>query len=122
MIVQTHPKPTGLLALIYFGSIVILQRLLAPLTGDSTLATILSTLLIAALFNPLRRGVQNGIDRRFYRQKYNAQIILESFANSVRNEVEIDSLTDHMMLVVTETMQPESLSLWLRAPKKRTFE
>lgn len=105
---------TGLLALVYFGSVVVLQRLLAPLTGDSTLATILSTLLIAALFLPLRRRVQNGIDQRFYRRKYDAARVLESFAATARDETDLEILTAELLKVIQETMEPEHVSIWLK--------
>jgi hypothetical protein len=105
---------TGLLALIYFGSIIVLQRLLAPFTGDSTLATILSTLLIAALFLPLRRRIQTIIDRRFYRRKYDAAKVLEGFAATARDETDLDRLTAELLRVIQETMEPESASIWLR--------
>jgi MFS family permease len=108
---------TGLLLLIYFGSIVILQRLLAPLTGDSTLATILSTLLIAALFLPLRRRVQEAIDRRFFRRKYDAARVLEGFAATARDETDLDKLTVELLRVIQETMQPEHVTIWLRDTK-----
>jgi len=105
---------TGLLALVYFGSIVVLQRLLAPFTGDSTLATILSTLLIAALFLPLRRRIQDLIDRRFYRRKYDAAKVLEGFAATARDETELKKLTAELLRVIQETMEPESVSIWLK--------
>jgi hypothetical protein len=105
---------TALLALIYYGSVVILQRLLAPLTGDSTPVIVLSTLLIAALFLPLRRRVQATIDRRFFRRKYDAEKVLEQFAATVRDETDLDALTAELLRVIQETMEPESISLWLR--------
>ena len=105
---------TGLLLMVYFGSIVVLQRLLAPLTGDSTLATILSTLLIAALFLPLRRRIQDLIDRRFYRRKYDAAKVLEGFAATARDETDLEKLTAELLRVIQETMEPESVSVWLK--------
>ena len=105
---------TGLLALIYFGSIVVLQGLFAPLTGDSTLATILSTLLIAALFLPLRRRIQDLIDRRFYRRKYDAAKVMESFAATARDETDLEQLTTELLRVIQETMEPEFTSIWLK--------
>ena len=110
---------TALLALVYFGSVVLLQRALAPLTGDSTIAVVLSTLLIAALFLPLRRRVQDAIDRRFFRRKYDAAKTLEAFAATVRNETDLDALTAELVRVIQETMQPESISVWLK-PVART--
>jgi len=105
---------TALLALVYFGSVVILQRLLTPLTGDSTPAVVLSTLLIAALFLPLRRRVQAVIDRRFFRKKYDAEKTLAAFAATVRNETDLDALTAELVRVIEETMQPEYVSMWVR--------
>jgi hypothetical protein len=106
---------TGLLALIYFSSVILLQRFLGQLTGDqSTVAVVLSTLLIAALFLPLRRRVQEIIDRRFFRSKYDAQKTLEAFAATVRNETDLDALTDELVRVIDETMQPKFVSVWLK--------
>lgn len=105
---------TVMLALVYFGSIVVLQRLLAPLTGDSTLATILSTLLIAALVLPLRRRVQDAIDRRFFRRKYDAAKVLEGFAATARDETDLEQLTTELLRVIRETMEPEHVSIWLK--------
>jgi hypothetical protein len=104
---------TALLALVYFGSIVLLQRLLTPFTGQSDIAVVLSTLLIAALFLPLRRRVQDVIDRRFFRRKYDAEKTLEAFAATVRNETDLDALTAELVRVIQETMEPETVSVWL---------
>jgi hypothetical protein len=110
---------TGLLALVYFGSIVILQRLLTPLTGESDVAVVLSTLLIYFLFSPIRRRVQNAIDRRFYRRKYDAEKTIQAFADTVRNEADLDKLTAELLRVIQETMEPEHVSIWLKPVEKR---
>jgi hypothetical protein len=107
---------TGALALVYFGSVVLLQQLFQAVAGQnqSELATVISTLAIAALFIPLRQRVQDFIDRRFYRRKYDAAKTLASFSATVRDETDLDKLTERLVQVVDETMQPESVSLWLR--------
>lgn len=105
---------TALLAIIYFGSVVVLQQALTPLIGDATPAVVLSTLLIAALFLPLRRRVQQVIDRRFFRRKYDAEKVLERFAATARDETDLDALTAELVRVIQETMEPEHVSLWLR--------
>jgi hypothetical protein len=105
---------TGLLALLYYGSVTVLQGVFTALGGaQSTIATVISTLAIAALFNPLRRRLQDFIDRRFYRSKYDAEIALEGFATAARSESEIEPLISRLVGVVQESMQPESLGLWL---------
>jgi hypothetical protein len=111
----------GLLTLavvgIYFGGVVVLQALLRPLTGaGNDLAVVATTLVIAALFLPLRRRVQGFIDRRFYRRKYNAAQTLAAFGATMRDEVELDQLTGRLVAVVDETMQPAHATLWLRPP------
>jgi hypothetical protein len=111
---------TALLALIYFGGVVLLQQLTQPITASSDLAIVVSTLVIAALFFPLRRRVQTTIDRRFYRRKYNAARTLATFGVTVRDEVELDKLTSELLNVVNATMQPKSVSLWLKKDAKRT--
>ncbi len=106
---------TAILALIYIGSIVILQRFLRPLVGsDSELATVASTLTIAALFQPLRRRMQQLIDRRFYRRKYDAAKTVQVFSARLRDETNLEALTTDMLGVVQETLQPQHLSVWLR--------
>jgi hypothetical protein len=111
---------TAMLALFYFGSVVVLQQILRPLIGaESDLAIIISTLAIAALFNPLRRRVQDTIDHRFYRRKYDAQQVLAKFGATARDEVELEKLTGELLNVVNETMQPTSVSLWLKKTENR---
>ena len=106
---------TAALALVYIGSVVLLQALFRALTGQtSQLVIVASTLAIAALFNPLRRRVQDVIDRRFYRRKYNAAKTLAAFSGRMRDEVELEALTNDLLAVVEETMQPAHVSLWLR--------
>lgn len=107
---------TATLALIYFTSIVILQQLLSPFTGESTPSLVLSTLLIAALFLPIRRRVQNTVDSRFNRTRYDAEKTIEAFAATVRNETDLDALTAELLRVIQDTMQPASLSISLRKP------
>jgi hypothetical protein len=103
------------LALVYFTSVVLLQSLLTAVGGPQTaVVTVLSTLLIAALFSPLRRRIQRDIDRRFYRKKYDAEKIVAEFGASLRNEVNLEDLQAQIVSVVEETMQPESASIWLR--------
>jgi hypothetical protein len=105
---------TGLLALVYFGGVVLLQSIFRALTGESSQAAIvISTLGIAALFNPLRIQLQNFIDRRFYRRKYDARQTLDVFARTSRDEVALDALTGELLQVVLETVQPEQVLLWI---------
>jgi hypothetical protein len=112
---------TAMLVLVYFGSVAGTQTVFRALTGqESTLAAVASTLLIAALFNPLRRLIQGFIDRRFYRRKYDARKTLDAFSAKLRDETNLDALSDDLLVVVREAMQPAHLSLWVRpdtAPK-----
>jgi hypothetical protein len=105
---------TASLALVYFGSIVVLQGLFRALMGqESQLAVVASTLAIAALFNPLRRRIQGFIDRSFYRRKYDAAKTLAAFSAKLREEPDLDALSDELVTVVRQTMQPAHISLWL---------
>jgi hypothetical protein len=114
---------TALLAGTYFGGVVLLQTLLRPLTGaGNDLAVVATTLIIAALFLPLRRRVQGFIDRRFFRRKYDAARTLAAFSDHARDEVELDKLTGRLVEVVDETMQPAHVSLWLRSPGREPQE
>ena len=114
---------TVTLGALYFGGIVVLQNLFIVLTGQrSTLAVVASTLLIAALFTPLRRRIQAFIDRRFYRSKYDARKTLESFSTQLRNETDLEALSDDLVGVVRETMQPAHVSLWLRPDRTQKAE
>lgn len=106
---------TALLATLYVGSVVLLQAVFRALTGQgSGLAVAISTLAIAALFQPLRRGTQSFIDQRFYRRKYDAARTLARFAERVRDDVNLDELTGDIVSVVHETMEPTHVSLWLK--------
>ena len=106
---------TALLALVYIGSVVGLQSLLRVLTGQEyTLAIVASTLAIAALFNPLRRRLQALVDRRFYRRKYDAAKTLAAFNARLREETNLDSLSNDLVEAARGTVQPAHVSLWLR--------
>jgi hypothetical protein len=106
---------TAVLALVYFGSVLLLQALLSPLAGGSQVATVLSTLLTAALFSPLRGRIQETIDRRFYRRKYDAAQTLAGYGAHLRTETDLESVADDLLDVVDSTLRPEHVSLWLRA-------
>jgi hypothetical protein len=108
---------TAILALLYFGGVATTQAIFSALTGQEEqpqLAVVVSTLVIAALFMPLRRRIQSFIDRRFYRRKYDARKTLEAFSAKLRDDTDLDTLSDDLVGMVRETMQPAHISLWLR--------
>jgi hypothetical protein len=110
---------TATLVALYFGGVATMQTLFRALTGQEQqpqLAVVISTLAIAALFNPLRRRIQSFIDRRFYRSKYDARKTLEAFSARLRNETDLGGLNSGLMDVVHETVRPAHASLWLRNP------
>lgn len=111
---------TGLLALIYLSSVVLLQRLIGQFTEvQSPAVTVISTLAIVMLFNPLRTRIQDFIDRRFYRQKYDAERALEKFSATARDEVDFDRLTSELLAVLEETVKPDSSVLWILSDPER---
>lgn len=115
---------TALLAAVYFGSVAAMQAAATRLTGRDSLPTaavVLSTLLIATLFQPLRRRLQRGIDRRFFRSRYDAAETLAAFGEALRREVDLPALEGRLLTVVEETMRPTHVSLWLREPASREW-
>ena len=101
--------------MLYFGSIIVLQRLFTTLTGQqSNLAIVISTLVIAVLFSPLRLRLQRGIDRRFFRQRYDAEQALQDFALTARSDADLERPSSAFTQVVEETVQPASVSIWLQ--------
>ena len=117
-----------MLALIYFGGVTATQAVFPVLTGQEEqpqLAIVVSTLIIAALFTPLRHRIQAFIDRSFYRSKYDARKTLEEFSLKLRDETDLKALSDDLVGVVRETMQPAHVSLWLSpetAPRDKRGE
>jgi hypothetical protein len=118
---------TAILALFYLGLIIILQFFLRGIIQqDNSVAIVISTLAIYVIFQPLRRRIQQIIDRHFYRRKYDAAKTLAAFSATLRNEVDLSQLREHLLAVVQETMQPAHVSLWLCPPdhngKLETFK
>jgi len=112
---------SAMLALIYVGGVVGMQAVLRAITGqESTIAVVASTLAVAALFNPLRRRIQSFVDSSFYRRKYDARKTLEAFSAKFRDETDLQALNEDLVGVVTETMQPAHVSVWLppRRPRR----
>jgi uncharacterized membrane protein YhdT len=116
---------TLMLALVYFGGVTVTQALFQTLTGQERLpqlVVVASTLVIAALFTPVRHRIQSFIDRSFYRKKYDARKTLEAFSAKLRDETDLEALNNDLVGVVRETMQPAHVSMWLRPdqpPRRR---
>jgi hypothetical protein len=110
---------TIILALVYFGLIFAIQFLLSGIfSRNNDVAIVVSTLTTYAIFQPLRRRIQRIIDRRFYRSKYDAAKIIANFSSTLRDEVDLNTLSEHLVAVVQETMRPAHVSLWLRKPER----
>ena len=105
---------TVALLAIFGGTILALQALLSPLTGGNTLAVAGSTLLVAALFQPLRRRVQEVVERRFNRARYDAQVAVDAFSARLRDEVDLEILRGSLLALVDATLEPNTAALWLR--------
>lgn len=115
---------TVLLALVYGGLVFLLEKLLGGLISpDNDVALVISTLAIAALFQPLRRASQNLIDRRFYRRRYDASKTVAEFTAALHHDLDLAQLSEHLLDTVQETMQPAHVSLWLckREPEQRSL-
>jgi len=105
---------TFTLAVVFFGTVTLLQALFSAVSGQQSAVTVVvSTLLIAALFSPLRRRIQNDIDRRFFRQKYDSEKIVEAFGGRLREQVDLDEMAAHLLSVVEQALQPDHASLWI---------
>jgi hypothetical protein len=116
----TYGTLSVVLGTVYAGAVVILGQVLNPSGGDSSLAVAASTLLVAGLFQPLRRRIQDSVDRRFNRRRYDAANTIDAFSNRLREQVDLDTLSAQLLSVVDQTMQPTKASLWLRPPTART--
>jgi hypothetical protein len=116
----TYGLLTVVLGLVYAGAVVVLGQALNPRGGDSPLAVAASTLLVAALFQPLRRRIQATVDRRFNRRRYDAAKTIESFSARLREQVDLDRLSADLVAVVEQTMEPRMVWLWLRPPGERS--
>jgi hypothetical protein len=112
----TYGLLTVVLGIVYASAVVVLGQALNPSGGDSSLAVAASTLVVAALFQPLRRGIQGAVDRRFNRRRYDAAKTIEAFATRLREQLDLDALSTELLGVVDQTMQPTKASVWLRPP------
>lgn len=109
---------TGVLGTAHVGSVLLLQALLRPFTGGSQFAVAISTLVVVALFRPVRRRIKDAVDQRFYRSRYDAERTLDAFAGRLRDEVDLDELEHELVGAVTATMRPAHASLWLRDARR----
>jgi hypothetical protein len=108
----------GCLAVVYLGGVYAIQAAVRSVSGQSgTLAVTVSTLLVAAAFQPLRTRIQRAVDHRFYRRRYDAARTIEAFSGRLREQVEIETVSDDVLDVVRDTLQPAHVSLWVREPE-----
>ena len=117
----TYGLLTIVLGAIYAGAVVLFGQALHPWVGRSALAVAASTLLVAALFQPLRRRIQDRVDRRFNRRRYDAAKTIEAFSVRLREQLDLDTLAAELLGVVDQTMQPTRVSLWLRPTVERSW-
>ena len=108
---------SGVLVSVYVAGVVLSSAVLEPASGGSDVAVAVGTLAAAAVFQPLRRRIQHAVDRRFNRRRYDAARTIDAFSTQLRHEVDLDSLRSDLMDVVTRTLEPAGVSLWLRTPK-----
>jgi hypothetical protein len=107
---------TGLLALVYLGGIILVQQILHTFTGQTTqAAVVITTLIIATLFSPLRRFIQAAIDRRFFRQKYSTELAMARFAVAARGSADLNALTAMLIEITQESLQPTQMNVFIRA-------
>jgi hypothetical protein len=112
---------TATLGLLYLGLVLLFQSALRPVTSESNLEVALSTLIVAAVFQPVRRRIQRGVDRRFNRARYDASQMIATFSARLRNEIDLDTIGNDLQAIVAQTMQPAHLSLWLRPSSEPRF-
>jgi hypothetical protein len=110
----SYAAVTATLALVFVSVVLGLQAVLEPMTGENTIAVAVSTLIVAAMFQPLRRRVQSIVDRRFNRARYDAQRMVDAFSERLRDEVDIGTVTDELDVTITSALNPSMLGLWLR--------
>jgi hypothetical protein len=117
---QLSQESSATFTLVYFGSVIVFQATLSLTSGqDTALASVASTLVLAALFRPLRARIQAGIDRRFYRLKYDAARVAAAFGARIRDEVDLQRSVEALVTVVSDTLAPSQVWLWLPDQRRK---